>query len=199
MPNVLKVTLAYRNHLGHEYSNWLQPPASVGSPSVPVTSAAEVRCLSSIQELLPAWIPLVGLPNRDILKFPGFLCKCTHHRGFISFQTRPIQDLSAPFLGGWVIFFLDKRSSEESRTFLLFLKLRTKGSKKMLLQLGLAILFCYEKVVLSPPLLHPNPCLDIRVLSPWSSYSQPALALPSTGVLWWGNESVRLMPFWQRA
>lgn len=192
MPNVFKVTLAYRHHLGNEYSSRLSPQ------------------LTSISNLLggqapfqpeppPGWIPLLGPPKRDILKFPRFLCRFSHHLGFISFQTRPIQDLSAPFLGVRVIFFLDKRSSEESRTYLFLLKLRTKGSKKMLLQLRLAILFCYEKVVLSLPLLHPNPCLDIRVISLWSGYSQPALALPSTSVLWLGNESVRLMPFWQRA
>lgn len=114
---------------------------------------------------LPAYIPLVGPPNGDILKFPRFLCRFSHHLGFISFQTRPIKDLSALFLGVKVIFFLDKRSSEESGTYLFLLKLRTKGSKKMPLLLRSALPFCYEKVVLSLPLLHPNPCLDISPFS----------------------------------
>lgn len=112
-----------------------------------------------------------------------FLCRFNHHLNFISFQIRPIKDLSAHFLRVRVIFFSDKRSNKESRTYLFFLKLRTKRSKKMLLLFHLAILFCYEKVVLSPPRLHPNLCLDIRVISPWSGYFQRALALPSTGVL----------------
>lgn len=123
----------------------------------------------------------------------------SHHLNFISFQIRPIKDLSALFLVVRVIFFLDKRSSKESKTCLFFLKLRTKGSKKKLLLFHLAILFCYEKVDLTPPPLHPNPCLDIRVISPWSDYFQRVLALPSNGVLWLENESLRLMPFWQRA
>lgn len=114
----------------------------------------------------PGLNPSGGAANQGHPQIPRIPVQMHPPPGFISFQTRPIQDLSAPFLGGRVIFFLDKRSSEESRTYLLLLKLRTKGSKKMLLQLGLAILFCYEKVVLSLPLLHPNPCLDIRVLSP---------------------------------
>ena len=107
----------------------------------------------------------MGPPNGDILKFPGFLCRFNHHLGFISFETKPIKDLSALFLGVRVTFFLDKRSSEESRIYSCLLKLRTKGSKKVLLLLRLAILCCYEKVVLSLPQLHPNPCLDISHIS----------------------------------
>lgn len=92
---------------------------------------------------------------------------------------RPVRDLSALFLGvTGHFFFLDKKSQEQSGTYLFLLKLRTKGSEKMLLQLGLAILFCYKKVVLSLPRLQANPCLDIRVLAPLSSYSQAALASP---------------------
>lgn len=106
-----------------------------------------------------------SLQTGDILKFPGFF-RFSHHLGFISFQTRPIKDSSALFLGVRVTFFLDKRSSEESRIYLFLLKLRTKGSKKVLLLLHLAILCCYEQVVLSLPQLYPNPCLDIRVISP---------------------------------
>lgn len=107
-----------------------------------------------------------SLQTGDILKFPGFFFRFSHHLGFISFQTRPIKDSSALFLGVRVSFFLDKRSSEESRIYLFLLKLRTKGSKKVLLLLRLAILCCCEQVVLSLPQLYPNPCLDIKVVSP---------------------------------
>ena len=107
-----------------------------------------------------------GLQTGDILKFPGFFFRFSYHLGFISFKTRPIKGSSALFLGVRVTFFLDKRSSEESRIYLFLLKLRTKGSKKVLLLLCLAILCCYEQVVLSLPQLYPNPCLDIRVISP---------------------------------
>lgn len=114
----------------------------------------------------PSPNPSCGTTKQGHPKIPQIPLQISHHLGFSSFQSRRTQGLSAPSLGVRVIFFLDKRSSEESRTYLFLLKLRTKGSKKMLWQLCLATLFCYEKVVLSLPLLHPNPCLDIRVISP---------------------------------
>lgn len=83
--------------------------------------------------------------------------------------------------------------------YLFPLQLRTKGSEKVLFVLSLSHSVSLWESCFKPGLLSPKPCLDIRVISHWSSYSQLALGLPSTGVLRLGNESPRLMPFWQRA
>lgn len=66
--------------------------------------------------------------------------------------------------GGKVHFFPPQVRVLAKKIFVL----ETKDNRviKMLLLLLLAIQFCYEKVILSLPWLHLNPCLDIRVISP---------------------------------